>query len=147
MFQEKSAHKSPWNKEHKFECFCTFSQILCDPMDSSLPDFSVHGIFQARILEWVALPSSRGIFLSQGLNLGLLHCRQILNHWATREAPWILLVDLYSKFEDSSCHRYWELGGLGRISGTHNLWNEESIWGTRPMFMFINDLRMNTFLN
>ena len=28
--------------------------ILCDPMDCSPPDFSVHGILQARILEWVA---------------------------------------------------------------------------------------------
>jgi len=34
--------------------------ILCDPMDYSLPSFSVHGIFQARILEWVAMPSSKG---------------------------------------------------------------------------------------
>ena len=33
---------------------------LCDPMDYSLPVFSVHGIFQARILEWVAISSSRG---------------------------------------------------------------------------------------
>ena len=33
---------------------------LCDPMDNSLPGSSVHGILQARILEWVAVPSSRG---------------------------------------------------------------------------------------
>ena len=33
---------------------------LCDPMDCSLPGSSVHGILQARILEWVATPSSRG---------------------------------------------------------------------------------------
>ena len=31
--------------------------VLCDPMDCSLPSSSVHGIFQARILEWVATPS------------------------------------------------------------------------------------------
>ena len=36
------------------------------------------GIFQARILEWVAMPSSRGIFLTQELKWGLQHCRQIL---------------------------------------------------------------------
>ena len=35
---------------------------LCDPMDCSPPDYSVHGIFQARILEWVAISSSRGSF-------------------------------------------------------------------------------------
>ena len=32
---------------------------LCDPMDHSLPGSSVHGSLQARILEWVAMPSSR----------------------------------------------------------------------------------------
>src|SRR5574337_84683 len=34
--------------------------ILCDPMDCSPPGSSVHGILQVRILEWVAMPSSRG---------------------------------------------------------------------------------------
>ena len=33
---------------------------LCDPMDGSPPGSSVHGILQARILKWVASPSSRG---------------------------------------------------------------------------------------
>ena len=33
---------------------------LCNPLDRSLPGSSVHGILQARILEWVAGPSSRG---------------------------------------------------------------------------------------
>ena len=31
---------------------------ICDPMDCSLPGFSVHGIFQARVLEWVAISFS-----------------------------------------------------------------------------------------
>ena len=51
---------------------------LCDPMDCI-----VHGILQARILEWVAFPFSRGSSQPQGLNPDLLHCRQIpyqLNH-------------------------------------------------------------------
>ena len=51
---------------------------LCDPMDFSLPGSSVHGIFQTRVLEWVAISFSRGIFPTQGVNPGLLHCRQIL---------------------------------------------------------------------
>ena len=33
---------------------------LCSPMECNPPDSSVHGILQARILEWVAMPSSRG---------------------------------------------------------------------------------------
>ena len=51
---------------------------LCEPMDYSPPDSSVHGILQARILEWVAIPFSRGYFLTQGSNPDLLHCRWIL---------------------------------------------------------------------
>ena len=35
---------------------------LCDPMDYSLPGSSVHGIFQARVLEWVAISFSRGSY-------------------------------------------------------------------------------------
>ena len=35
---------------------------LCDPMDCSLPDSSICGILQARILEWVAMHSSSGSF-------------------------------------------------------------------------------------
>ena len=57
---------------------------LCDPRDCSSPGPSVQGIFQARILESVAISFSR-IFLTQGLNLGLLHCRQILYHWVNRK--------------------------------------------------------------
>ena len=34
---------------------------LCDPMASSLPGSAVHGIFQARILEWAAISFSRGL--------------------------------------------------------------------------------------
>ena len=33
---------------------------LCDPMDCSPPGISIHGIFQARLLEWVAISFSRG---------------------------------------------------------------------------------------
>ena len=46
---------------------------LCYPMD-----YTVHGILQDRILEWVDFPFSRGIFPTRGSNPGLLHCRWIL---------------------------------------------------------------------
>ena len=48
---------------HTAVCLCLGAQscpILCDPMDCSLPGCSVHGILQARLLEWVAMPSSSG---------------------------------------------------------------------------------------
>ena len=49
------------------------------------PWILAHGIFQTRVLEWVAISFSRGIFLTQGSNLSLPHCRQRLYLWATRE--------------------------------------------------------------
>ena len=54
--------------------------ILCSPMDCHPPGSSVRRIFQARILEWVAISSSRGIFLTQGSNPDLPQCRQMLYH-------------------------------------------------------------------
>ena len=45
---------------------------LCNPMDWSLPGFSSHRILQARILEWVAIPFSRGSSWPKGLNPCLL---------------------------------------------------------------------------
>ena len=41
---------------------------LCDPMDCSLPGSSLHGVLQARRLEWVAVPFLQGIFPPQGWN-------------------------------------------------------------------------------
>ena len=50
-----------WGLKVKVKVLVTWScPTLCDPMDCSLPGSSVHGILQARILEWVAMPFSRG---------------------------------------------------------------------------------------
>ena len=99
---------------------------LCDHMD-----YTVHGILQARILEWVAFPFSRGlpdpggfftswatretqeywsgnlsllqwIFPTQELNQDLLHCRQILYQLSHKESPRILDWVDYPFFSGSS---------------------------------------------
>ena len=105
---------------------------LCDPMDCSPPGCSVHGILQARILEWVAIPFSRGSFLTQRSNPGVLHCRQILyslshqgslyfhfqraveeaNHsssgkWASREQTWGERKGIRQKVEKNSRGSCW----------------------------------------
>ena len=49
----------------------------CEPVDSCPPGSSVHGILQVRIVAWVAIRFSRDLPI-QGLNSGLLPCRQIL---------------------------------------------------------------------
>ena len=55
-----------------------------------LIEYTVHGILQARILEWVAIPFSRGVFPTQGSNSGLLHWRQILYQLSHKGSPRIL---------------------------------------------------------
>ena len=52
---------------------------LCNPMVCSLPGSSVHGILQAKILEWVAIPFP-GDLSDPGIKQCILHCRQILYH-------------------------------------------------------------------
>ena len=62
---------------------------LCNPIDCSLPGSSVHGILQARILEWVAMPSSRGSSQPRDrTHISYISCigRQILYQCATWEA-------------------------------------------------------------
>ena len=66
--------------------WCVYAQLclaLCDPMDCSLSGSSVLGIFQARILEWVAVSYSRLIFLTQGSNPSLL----CFLHWQADSLP------------------------------------------------------------
>ena len=53
-------------------------------------DYRVHEILQARILEWVVFPFSRGSSPTQGSNPGLLHCRQILYQLSHKGSPRIL---------------------------------------------------------
>ena len=63
-------------------------QLFCNSMDCTPTGFSVHGILQVRILEWVSHFLLQGIFLTQGPKL---LCRRILYHWATREGRLLLL--------------------------------------------------------
>ena len=67
---------------------CSVAQLfptLCKPMDCSPRGFCVRGIFRSRILQWVAISSSRGSFPPRdGTHIScVLHCRQILYHCAT----------------------------------------------------------------
>ena len=100
----------------KYLCSCPAAQsclTLCDSIDY-LPDASVHGIVQARILEWVATSHSRGsswprdqIWVS-GISF---ISRWILYHWVTWEAsflaqkyPWHSHLQRQSTPSGSECH-------------------------------------------
>ena len=81
-------YPSPWNAAYsvlpKSESEVAQScRTLCDPMDCSLPDSSVHGTSQARIQEWVAISFSRASSLTRGSNPCLLR----LLHWQAGSLP------------------------------------------------------------
>ena len=62
--------------------------VFCNPMDCSRPGSFIHGIFQARILEWVATSSSRGSSRPRDqTHISCVPCigRQILYHWTPRK--------------------------------------------------------------
>ena len=66
---------------------CVLSRVgLCDPMECNLPGSCVHGISQARILEWVAISSSRGYSWPRDQTHISCIGRRILYHRAPREA-------------------------------------------------------------
>ena len=100
--------------ESKILCCCLVTiscPTLCNPMDCSLPGSSVHGISQARILEWVAIPFSRGSSWPRDQTHVSCIGRRILYYWATREAqtrapeqghePWTLGLKVW-------CSTHWD---------------------------------------
>ena len=75
-----------FNDSHKKVLVAQSCPTLCDPMDYSPPGSSVHGILQARILAWVAIPISSSS--SQPRDQTLVSCvaGRFFTIWATREA-------------------------------------------------------------
>ena len=81
-------------------CNCLVTKpcsTLCDPVDCSTPGSSVHGISQARILQWFAISFSRGSSQPRDgtcvsyIAGTFLRCRRILYHWITRKALYYLI--------------------------------------------------------
>ena len=84
---------------------------LCSPMDCSLPGSSVHGISQARILEWVAISFSRGT--SQARDRTYISCigRQTLYHCTTKEAQISFFLKKTSLHQEPSSRKRKRGGG------------------------------------
>ena len=72
---------------------------LCDPVDCNLLGLSVHGIFQARILEWIAISFSRGSSRPRDRTQVSRIGGRRFNLWATREVNYrtIALISRASK--------------------------------------------------
>ena len=69
-------------------CLVAKRVTLCDPMDCSLPDSSVHGIFQARILGWVAISFCKESFWGRDWTHTSCIDGWILGRFFTTEPPW-----------------------------------------------------------
>ena len=69
---------------------------LCDPMDCSPPGFSVYGILQARILEWVAIPFSRGSYWPRDRTQVSCIAGRFFTVWATREVQYMCINQFFS---------------------------------------------------
>ena len=70
-------------------CVCSVAQLcltLCDPIDCSPPGSSVHGILQARTLEWVAISSSKGSSWPRNKPASPAFAGRFFYHWAAQEA-------------------------------------------------------------
>ena len=84
------------------QCFSKVSELqvlvtqlcltVCDPMDYSPPGFSVHGILQARILEWVAIPFSRGSSLCRDQTQVSCIAGRCFTVWAPGKSETALLL-------------------------------------------------------
>ena len=74
---------------------------ICDPMACSLSGSSVHGIFQARVLEWIAISFSRGYSLTwftvriKLINISRSNCQHPLDHRKNKGIPEKLLLLLH----------------------------------------------------
>ena len=94
IFTQRLTKNSKSMHEDKFPvillcCCLSCVQLFCDPMDCSPPGSSVHGIIPARILEWVAISSSRRSSWPRDRTLNAcVSCigRLVLYHWGSWEA-------------------------------------------------------------
>ena len=142
-----------WTKDikHKYlwyVCVCAIScvQLFVNPLDCTLPASSVHGIFQAKILEWVAISSSRGSSLIQKRNpcllcllfwqaysLPLCHmgspmCGCILSHVQLFVTPWPIAcpTPLCKELPRQECI-------CGIISFMYDSKRDKSGYGNKPL--------------
>ena len=112
-----------------YRCVCVCAQslqsclTLCDPMDCSPPGSSVHGICQARILVWAAMPSFRESSWSTDWSwVSFVSCIEFFTHWAARKAQ----VQVYNII----IHNFWRLYSIIVQSHNiiiHNFWRLYSI--------------------
>ena len=116
--------------------------ILFDPLDCSLPFFSVHGVLTARLLEWVAMPFCRGSSWPRDRScVSYVSCigRQVLDHKCHLESPLVSLADLL--LLDFQCLENYYFTYMPRfIVFMHEeksfLWNSFLTWSINSVELF-----------
>ena len=114
---------------------------VCVPMDCSPRGSSVHGIFQARILEWVAISFSRGYSPPRDQTWVLCIAGRFFTNWATREIvkiwlPYKVVIDI-----DTDDQMYWEV----RLKPPQNLIPMENGWPEEELYLA--DHQLNSMPN
>ena len=124
-------------------CCCSVIKLhltLFDLMDCSSSGFSVYGIFQARILGWVAISFSRGSSQTQRLNLCLLHWQAdplLLSHHSYLVIGLHFQMYLHFIFQSSQIvhicmphNIYWSEWNILRTLNPVRQLSSKNIWGT-----------------
>ena len=112
-------------------------QLFCNPVDYCPPGSSVHRIFQARRLEWIAISFSRGSSWLRDRTCISCNDRWILYHWSTREVLFIIYRDQKEKDSKLSSNSwdykigsqvtpFTEIGIIGGVAWTVSFFREES---------------------
>ena len=98
-----------FSRQEYWRCVCVHTKslqlclTLCNPMDCSPSGSSIHGILQARILEWVAMHSSRGSCQPRDhTHVSYIPCigRRVLYHWHHLGSPYTVVEN--SKYRQTS---------------------------------------------
>ena len=122
---------------------CLVAQLcltLCNRKDYSLPGSSVHGILQARILEWVAFTFSRGSSQPRDRTQVSHTGGRFFTTWATREAQERVLEWVAYPFSRGSSRP------RDRTQVSHTGGRRFKLWATREVFSFWSFLVVNLFI-
>ena len=123
-------------------CFSLSVRLtLCDPMDCSPPGSSVHGDSLGKNTRVSCHDLHQGIILTQELNPGLLHCRQILYHLSHQGSPRIINNGSLSKPLEANVSKLLLVLSLHFISVDFSVFfskSQESEYYSCELFLFFN---------
>ena len=116
----------------------SLSLTLCDPMDCSLPSSSVHGIFQAIVLEGIAISFFRGSSQTRDWTLVSRIVDKHFTIWATREvSPCTQIIKLIAKYMKTPAWSYQQIRYKAEI-------RTEPFWLMKPSFPSLIHFSLHT---